>query len=75
MVVHLAHRVAQAVVTVHGTTQSARYTPLTALMESSFMAANMMLAFGLKVRPRAGQPDRAFSQQEFAAEMCVGASL
>jgi len=57
--VHLAHRVAQAVVTVHGTTQSARYTPLNALMESSFMAANMMLAFGLKVRPHAGQPIRA----------------
>ncbi len=51
MVVHLAHRTAQAVVTVGAITQSAQYTPLNALMESTFLSANFMLTFGLKVSP------------------------
>lgn len=59
VVVHLAHRTAQAVVTVGAVTQSAQYTPLNALMESTFLSANFMLTFGLKVSPCAPAALRA----------------
>lgn len=50
-IVFVAHRMAQAIVTLHGTTQSAEFTPQNALIESSYLAATFMLTFGLKVPP------------------------
>lgn len=50
-IVFVAHRMAQATVTLHGTTQSAEFTPQNALIESSYLAATFMLTFGLKVPP------------------------
>ena len=67
-IVFVAHRMAQAVVTLHGTTQSAGFTPQNALIESSYLAATFMLTFGLKVAPaRATRPVCVSFQAVFAS--------